>query len=245
MTTADWIVVAAAIVGGVVLGLFASRLLNSFLGAPARPEPLRQAAGPLSSLGFWTFVIIGLLVALGVLSPSSLEQLPKDVIAFLPRLLSAAILLILANVVSEFATAAIRPMLGRASASVQRQAVMAVKALIVGMATILAVRQLGIDTTVINLAVAALFFGVAGSLTLLIGLGGRRVAHEVSATRAIKRLVATGDRVTVGEVNGEVIAIHPTAVELRAADASVQLVPSSLLLSETITVVRNRPADSE
>ncbi len=243
MTTTDWIVVAGAVAGGVLLGLILSRILHTILGSPKRPEPIRSAAGPLASLGFWGGVIIGLLVALGVISPEALDQLPKDIIAFLPRALAAAILVIAANVLASFATAALGPALARTSAGVQRQTAMVVRSTILGLAVLLAIRQLGIDTTVINLGVAAIFFCIAASLTLLIGLGGRDVASQVASTRAVKRLIAKGDAVTLHDLTGEVVAVHPTAVEVRAEDGSAVLVPSARFLDETVAITRAAPPE--
>ncbi len=244
MTPTKWIIVGCALAGGFVIGMILSKIINSLLGRDGRPQPLQQAAGPLSGLGFWAGVVGGLLVALGVLSPSALDQLPKDLIAFLPRLLSAAIIVIGANVMAQFATAAIAPALSRAPGPVQTRVLQAVRGLIIAMAALLAVRQLGIDTTVINLGVAAIFFGASASLTLLIGLGGRTVATEVASTRALRRLLSVGDTLTLeasaagGSIGGEVIAIHPTSVEVVTESGDVQLVPSSALLTSTVTVRR-------
>ncbi len=98
MTTTDWIIVVGGIVGGFAVGILLSRLAHSILAAPGRPKPLREAAKPLSSLVFWAGVITGLMIALGVLQPEALEEIPRDLIAFLPRILSAAIIVIGANV---------------------------------------------------------------------------------------------------------------------------------------------------
>ena len=245
MSTTEWIIVAGAIVAGFVVGMIASRIITVLLGAPTRPEPIQQAAGPLASLGFWTFVIVGLLVALGVLSPDSLSEMPKDLVAFLPRLLSAAIVVIGANVLSSFATAALAKALARASSTVQRQAVMITRATIMALAVLIAVPQLGIETTVINLGVAAIFFALSASFTLLVGLGGRDVATQVASTRAVKRMVQAGDEVTLEDLTGTVVVLHPTAVEIRAADGEAVLVPSARFLTETVTIKRGeKSADS-
>lgn len=240
MTTVDWIIVAAAIASGFLVGMIVARIIVTMLGAPTRPEPLQQAAGPLSSLGLWTCVIIGLLVALGVLAPDALEEMPKDLIAFLPKLLSAAILVIGANVLSAFATSAIAKALARASSTVQRQAVMITRSTILALAILIAVPQLGIDTTVINLGVAAVFFALAASFTLLVGLGGREVSSQVASTRAVKRMVAAGDVVALSDVSGTVIGLHPTAVEIETDSTEIVLVPSSRFLAETVTIKRNK-----
>lgn len=241
MSTTDWILVAAFLIGGIVLGNLAGRLTGRFLSGAARPEPIRDASGPLSSLVLWGLVIAGLMAALGIMQPSALEEIPRDLISFLPRMLSAAIIIIGANVVTSFVLAALRPILARSSATVQRQVGLVVKAFIVGLAAVLAVTQIGIDTTVVNLALAALFFGVAASLTLLVGLGGQSVAREVAATRAVRRLVSEGDHVRVDGYDGVIVGIRPTAVELAGADGQRVLIPSSHFIGEALSVQRSEP----
>ncbi|MBT8240942.1 MAG: mechanosensitive ion channel, partial [Acidimicrobiia bacterium] len=219
------------------------RFTNLYLSREAQPQPIRDAAKPLSSLVLYGFVIAGLMAALGIVQPDALAEIPRDLIAFLPRVLSAAIIVIGANVVTSFVQAALRPMMGRSSARVQRQVNLAVKVLIVGMATVLAVTQIGIDTTIINILVGAIFFGVAASMTLLVGLGGQAVAREVASSRAVRRLVSEGDQVTVGSVSGTVVAVRPTAVELHDSTGAVKLIPSSQFVGEPLTVTRRSSQD--
>ncbi|MEM9613954.1 MAG: hypothetical protein AAF962_27605 [Actinomycetota bacterium] len=239
MTLNDWIFIAVSIVGGIVVGAIASRVVRSIIGSESRPEPVRNAAGPLASLALWACVVVGLILALGVLSPTALEQLPRDLIDFVPRVISAAIVVIVANVGASFAQAAIAPAVGRMSARVQRQVLSGVRLTILSLAVLLAVRQLGFDTTVINLAVAAVFFGLAGALMLLVSLGGRHVASEVASTRVLRRLVNPGDRVELDGIAGTVVGVHPTAVEIvvEAGRHSV-MVPSSRFVSETFRITR-------
>lgn len=241
MSTNDWIVVAGALVGGFVVGTILSRIVSMLLAKPNRPEPLQQAAGPLSGLAFWGGVVVGLIVALGVIQPDAVDQLTSDMVSFIPKALTAAVIIILANVLSSFATAALETVLARASPAVQRQAVSVTRSVILVAAILLAVPTLGIDTTVVNLAVAALFFALAASFTLLVGLGGRAVASEIASTRAVRRLVGVGDSVRLGSgeatVSGEVIAVHPTAVEINDGN-STMLVPSSRFVGETLSVER-------
>lgn len=239
MTTTDWIFVAAAVVGGVVVGVVASRIVNAIVGSESRPEPVRNAAGPLASLALWAGIVTGLILAMGVASPGALDQLPKDLIDYLPRVVSAAIVVIIANVLSSFAVAAMGPALGRMSPTVQRQITSAVRITILSLAVLLAVRQLGFDTTVINLGVAAIFFGISGSLMLLIALGGRNVATEVASTRVIRRLINSGDRVEIDSLSGTVAAVHPTSVEvINDQTGEVKLVPSSRFVNGTFSIER-------
>ncbi len=237
----DWIQVIIAIVGGLVIGLIASRIVHGIVGSPKRPEPIQQVAKPLASLALSLGIVLGLVVALGIVQPDSLDQLSEDAIAFIPKVMTAAIIVIVANVLSSFATTALSRTMGRLPLQTQRQANTAVKVSIVTLAALLAVSQLGINTDVVNLGVAAVFFGIAASLTLLVGLGGNGVAREVAATRALKRLISQGDTVEVGGSRGVVVAIHPTAVELSKASGETTLIPSSRFVRQTISIERVEP----
>lgn len=241
----DWIQVIIAIVGGVVIGLIASRIVYGVIGAPSRPEPVQQAAKPLASLALSLGIVAGLIVALGIVQPDSLDQLAEDAVGFVPKLLTAAIIIIVANVLSAFATTALSRATGRLPLQTQQLANTIVKVSIVTLAVLLAVGLLGVNTDVVNLGVAAIFFGIAASLTLLVGLGGNGVAKEVAAGRAVKRMIAVGDTVTVGELHGVVAALHPTAVELSQTDGQTVLVPSSRLIRQPIAVDRVSPSAAD
>lgn len=234
----DWILVIAALVGGIILGIVASRIVHALIGSPKRPEPIQNVAKPLSSLALSFGIIIGLVTALGIIQPASLDKLKLDAIDFIPKLMTAAIIVIAANVLSSFATTAMSQTLGRLPLQTQRQANSVVKGAIVTLAVLLAVSQLGINTDVVNLGVAAVFFGIAASLTLLVGLGGNGVAREVASTRALKRLVSQGDTVEVGDNRGVVVAVHPTAIEISKSSGETLLIPSSRFVRQTIQIER-------
>lgn len=244
MNMNDWIAVGLAIGGGLIVGIIASRIVAVMLGKPSRPKPIQDAAGPLASLTMSFGLVAGLIVALGIIQPDAVVQLRTDAVSFIPKVLTAVIIVILANVMSSFVAAALATALARAPINIQRQVTGAARGLILVMAVLLAVGTLGVDTTVVNLGVAAVFFAVAASFTLLVGMGGREVASEVASTRAVRRLVSVGDVISVGmadtEVKGRVVAVHPTAIEVEEEGERV-LIPSSRLLSETMHVERSAP----
>jgi hypothetical protein len=234
----SWILALIAVVAGVVVGMIASRVVYGLIGSPKRPEAIQNVARPISQLALAVGVVIGLITALGFVQPDALEQLPKDVVAFVPKLMVATIIIILANVLGSFATTALDSVTGRMPAHIQRQANLVVKGTIVALAVLLAVSQLGIDTEVINMGVAAIFFGLAATFTLLVGLGGHGVAREVASSRALRRMLNTGDRVSIGDVDGTVHSLHPTAIEVTTDSGDSVLVPSSRFLNANVSVER-------
>lgn len=234
----NWILAAIAVIVGVIVGVIASRIVHAIVGSDSRPQAVQNVARPVSQLVLAFGVVAGLIAALGFVQPAALDQLPRDVVAFVPKLMVAAIIVILANVLASFATTALGQATSRMPLNVQRQANLIVKATIVALAVLLAVSQLGIDTEVINMGVAAVFFALAASFTLLVGLGGHGVAREVAASRALRRMVKEGDTITIDEVTGTVQALHPTAIEIKTVTNESILVPSSHFLNHNVSVER-------
>jgi len=238
-----WISAAIALGVGLVIGSIASRVVRNQM-AKSKIEPLRESASAIAGLVFSGCIIAGLLVALGFVSPDDLDRLPSDAIGFLPKVISAAIVAIGGNIAATFAqTATAKAVAGSGPAS--RLAPMIVRLAILAASMILAAAQLGVDTTVINISVAALLFGIAATLALVIGLGGRQVASEVAAGRVWRRSLEPGDEIRASgvagvDIDGVVVEIHPTAIEVEGADATL-FVPNSKLL-ETV-VERKRRAE--
>ncbi len=240
MTLSDWIFVGGALLAGLFIGYALSTLVKSLLGKETRPEPLQQAAKPIASFVFALFTVLGLITALSKLQPEAVEELSSDAIAFIPKALVAGIILIASNVLSTFAETALNTATARMSINMQQKARLILKGTITTVAALLAVQQLGINTDIINMGVAAIFFSLAGAFVLLVGVGGLTVAKHVASGRAVKRLVSVGDRVTIDSTYGSVAAIHPTYIEVTGIDGKAVLIPSSQFLEQPIKIERQK-----
>ena len=82
-------------------------MLRLSFAAGRRPEGLRNSAAAIASLVFSVAIIDGLITALVFVIRASLDEMPKQLVDYIPRALSAAIVLISANVVSSFAASAL------------------------------------------------------------------------------------------------------------------------------------------
>lgn len=233
----DWMIALIAIGAAFVLGSIAARIARSLVGRETNPEPVQANAASVGTLVFSVILVIGLIVALGVMKADALDQITDDAVAYIPRAMSAAIVLIVGNIVATIASSGAAQALGRASASAAKTVPMIVKAGILGFTGILAASQLGIDTTTINIAVAAMFASTGLSLALLVGLGGRGVSSEIAAGRALRRILGPGDEISGANMSGTVITVHSTAVELQVDEDSI-LVPNTDLLATQLSITR-------
>lgn len=236
-----WLVALTAIVIALIVGIIASRLARVVMSSESRPEVLQNVAKPLASLIFSLCLIIGLVVALGVVNEGALEQLPKDVVAYIPRVLSAAIVLIGANILGAIVTTVLEQSLGHVSNSMRRRVPAIARGVITAFAVLIAASQIGIDTEVLTMLVAAIFFSIGLSAALVAGLGARDVAAELAAGRAVKRLLNPGDMVAYNDTAGRVINLHSVGLEIETGDGQTIVVPHSNLLSEAVHISRAEP----
>lgn len=234
----DWIAAGIATAAGLVLGVIFGRLTQRVLGKQGRPDVLRASSGPLASVVFSAILVAGLTTALGFVNEEARDQIPQDLVDYIPSVLSAAIVLIGANVLAQLVKPALEQSTARVPGSAARNIPDIARLTILGFGGILAAAQLGVDTTIINITVAALLSSIGLGAALMVGLGSRAVAGEVAAGRAIRRLVRPGDHVAVGDLSGDVVSIQSVAVELATDDGTV-LVPHSHLLGSHIAVRRN------
>ncbi len=240
----DWIAAGIAAGAGLLLGGILARFARSLLDREGRPDVVRAASKPLASVIFSVALVIGQVTALGFVNEEARDQIPQDLVDYVPSLLSAAIVLIGASILAQLVQTALEPATARLSGPAARNIPHVARTVIMGFAAILAAAQLGVDTTIINIAVAALLFSIGLGAALMVGLGSRDVSGEVAAGRAVRRLLQPGDHITVGEVSGQVVEIQSVAVEVAAGEESI-LVPHSQVLGQHVTVRRRPPDDPE
>lgn len=238
MNDPNWIGAAIAVAAGLVVGSILARIVRGVLSRERRPEALRDAAGAIASVFFAAAVIVGLITALGFVDDEAVEDLPNDFIDYVPRALSAAIVLIVANIAATFVVAGLERSLGHVSAGVRRRVPPIVRGAILFMGALIAANQLGIDTEILTIAAAALFFGIALTASLVAYSGSGPVASEVAASRALRRILDIGDSVDTEIVTGTVVELHSVKVEVETADGRRVLVPYSALLDAVVGITR-------
>lgn len=216
----DVLIAVGLAVGGLVLGSILAPIVRRWLAG--RPQDaVRESAKSAGGFVFGLFVALGLIGALGVASPESLEPLPADIARFVPRAVVAGLLIIGGRIVAGIVITAVGRAMLKATGRQPKGVLRTLEISIIALVSLVAAGQLGIDTTILNILVAAIAFGAALALALLIGTGGRDVSGEIAAGRAIGRYLAVGDRVTVGEISGTISAMQPTVVIVDTGSGTV------------------------
>ena len=235
----DALVALAVIIAGFILGSIAAAIARR-IASKSTQEFVSDSTSAIATLAFSLVLIIALVAALGIINQAALDQLFADLIQFLPRLLSAAIVLIIGNIVGAAAETGVARSIGHVSAELRQRVPVLVKWTIQGFVLVIAANQLGIDTTIILVVVAALFFGIALSAALLAGLGGREVAQQVAAGRALRRELSVGDTISLGEVHGEIKAIGSTSTQI-TSHHDIVVIPNREILHSSVEIIHAVP----
>ena len=225
-----WIYASGAILVGLLSGVVGAALVRRIIlnDRRDRPEAL-DAARATATFLFLFFTSLGVIVAIGFTNPETLEPIPAEVLRKSPRILAAGLILIAARAIAFAIGGMVNTAFAGSSARIRGQVASAASVLIYVIAGVLALSQLGVETTILSLIVAAVAFGLAGAFALLVGFGGRELGGELAAGRYLSRLVRVGDLVTVDAIKGRIVALHPASVEIATDDGASIHVPNTRL----------------
>jgi small-conductance mechanosensitive channel len=177
-------------------------------------------AGAIVYFMVLVFFFAAAIEALGLPTVSNVLSL---VTAYLPRVLAAAMIVFIGLWAGDFVntlmsrTTGVKdlhyaPLLGRGL-----QIVIGIVFLII------AIGQLGIDSSVLIIMLAIVFATTFGGAALAFGLGARTTVGNIIAARYVKRGYAVGNTVRIGDIEGQISEITETAVILDSAETRAMI----------------------
>lgn len=172
---------AARLVGELVYrGLRHAGVDRVARAAPGGRYVERLTASPARLLGtvaFWAVLVGAVSLAVSVLGVQALEDLVASVFGYLPNVIAAVGIFLLAGLVAT-AVAAIAPR-ALGDTGLGRVVAAAGPVLVMTIATFMALDQLRIAETIVTITYAGLVGAISLGAALAFGLGGRDVARDV------------------------------------------------------------------
>ncbi len=240
MKTEQWIWALVALGSGLLLGELGGRLVRAARGGPDRSPAVRSTARTVGSLVFWTSTAIGMVIAVGILDVSVLEDLGDVLSDELPNILLALVMLIVGYAVAVAVAAAVGQSARRASGVRQKNLERLLRFLIMVAAAVLALTQVGVSDAMLAVLLTVLVAAPAVAMAMLSAFGGRDVASQLAAGRALRHQLREGwtlsCRADDDAVVGRIVELHPTSVEVELADGAHLHVPNRQLLDQPFSV---------
>jgi|ERR1700733_2727712 len=179
-----------------VIGYFIARLVKGILtrvlervgidkalhSGPAGPhvERLSPGASPaalIAGVVFWFIFLFVLTAAISALKIPAVTAFMNQVLSYLPNVIAAVIIFVLAGVIAAAAGAATAKLMGDTPTG--KIVGTAVPALVMGIAVFMVLNQLKIAPAIVQITYIALLGSVALGTALAFGLGGRDVAAQL------------------------------------------------------------------
>jgi hypothetical protein len=199
------------------------------LGIQKRAEDL------LASLVYLAVLLIVVVAATEVLGITIVIDTLNSFINYLPKIFGAIFVFIFVSYLGKLVRQVVSNFLESYKIAYASAVGIFLEVLISVFAIIMALRELGFETTIftanITLVIALLFSAMA----LAIGLGGKSIAEKILAGFYLRKYLSSGQEVEINGLKGRVKDFQATALIIETEDGEVAL-PNDRVLTEILKV---------
>jgi small-conductance mechanosensitive channel len=182
----------------------------------------RIAAPKLAGLVvFWAVLLVFVAAAVEVVGLPVMTDLLGRMAVWVPNLVAAAAVMLGGLVVARLVRSAVGNAAERARVPQAAALSSVVHGVIVLIAAVIALEQIGINGRVLELTIAVTVGSVLASVALAFGLGARGAVANLVSARYAAQLCRVGQVIRVGDVEGTVIEVGAVAVLLETPDGQV------------------------
>ena len=171
----------------------------------------------------WSLILIFVLAGAGIFGLDSVSNGIQSFIAYLPRLLSALLILIAGIYLGTVVKKAIHSMFKSLEISGGNLLGNIAFYLIVVFLGITAFDQAGIDTSVIKSNLTMILGSIVLSFTIAFGLGSRDVVKKLLFGFYTRKNFEIGQQIKVGKTKGEIVAIDNICMTIKTDSGKVIL----------------------
>lgn len=181
----------------------------------------------------WFIYLIFFLSAFDALGLTQVSAVIDDVIAFLPRVLVAIIVLLAGALAGNLLAGVVRGSLRSMGIGQANLLGTVARFVVIAFAAIAALDMLQIAPTIVATLWQGLIFGVIGTLVLAFGLGGRQAAGDLTLGRLLRTELEPGAEIQTGTLQGTVRSIGSIFTTLETANGIVK-VPNTELTGRQV-----------
>jgi len=183
---------------------------------------------------YWLLLLTSLMIVVESLGLTAAATALRALVAYLPHVLGAAIVLVGGALLGQFLGKGAQALAAGSGVEFHAALGRAVQYIVLVMAAILAVDQLGLNTTLLNDVLGNLLTVAGAGLALAFALGSREAVCNLLAGFYAKDLFEIGQTIKVDGHKGTLEAIGPLKAVLTTAEGSIT-VPNSTLMDKCVT----------
>ena len=236
MINERWVIAAAAVGGGLILGALVGSILRRWLSRESRRPVWQEIAGPASVFVFWLATATGAVIAMAATSPDTLRPIPSDILSWMPNVLAAGLILLAGYALAVAVSGSLSRGFFQATGHRSRLAERSLRSAIITGTVILALGQLGVETTILIVLTSGAVATATLAVGLIAGLGGRDVAAAIAASRVLRSELEEGQVLLFDAEEMSVVRLRPAAAVLENVAGDRVVISYSRLLDNPIVI---------
>lgn len=185
----------------------------------------RLASEVTGAVVFWLVFLFFLAAATEALGLPVVSTLVSGLARYLPSVLAAILIVVAGIVMGNLARTALATAAASAGLSYGDLLGRLTQVAILLVVGVVAIDQIGIDSTFLMVSMAIVLFSILGGMALGFGLGARSIVGNLLASHYLLQTYRVGQRVRIGELEGRILEINNTAVILDTSQGRA-LVPA-------------------
>ena len=197
----------------------------------------KSSAEVLALLFFWLTILITLFFASEILELNQVSLALAVITAYIPQVIAAFLILVFGMLLARFLQTIVSESLARLEIGYERTIGKVVQVVILVVVLLAAIEQLGFDLSFVtsNVLIVVAAFLLVGGLSIVIG--ARAVLENVLACQQLKRLIAEGDTVQIGEISGKITGFSVAGVMIASPEGEA-VVPAKMFFTHTYIILQ-------
>jgi len=186
----------------------------------------------IGGLIYYMVLLIVLISASEILGFTVVLNTLNTLIAYLPHVLGAFLILIIALYLAKVIKEGIVSASSNLNIAYAGALSSVLEILIVGFGIVMALTELGLDMTIFTANITIIIAGIVLAMALSIGLGSRSIMSNVLARYYIAQLFHVGDKVSLAGKKGTIIKLTPVSVVIKTEDEEKLYIPNERIIEE-------------
>ena len=211
--------------------------LGNLSGANQFIEPLGIQSGLSGLLAGLMQIFVFLGFALAALEVWGLNQVSETVgqfLFFIPRVLAAGAILLFGFWLAQIIYKGTKTSADTFGVDSSRAIASLVRAVVILVSLSLAIAQLDIDVSLLNMLISGLIAAIGVAIALSFGLGTREYSREVVAGVYVKDQFKRGDHIKLENIEGTIKIVDSVCTQIET-DQGIVSIPNSKLLKQPVT----------
>jgi len=186
----------------------------------------------LASVIYFMVIIIFLVSASEILGIKVVLETLNRFVVYLPHVFGAFLILLITFFIAKFVKDALSAILLNLKVGFSQQLASIVEILIITFGIVIALRELGFDTTIFTANITLIIGGIVFALALSLGLGGKNIMANILSKYYINQYYNVGDEVIFAGNKGKIIEITNISVIIQKSDGEKLTIPHEMIVQK-------------